>query len=117
MKASVISRAITVRDPCGRFTYALTLIHTLTTMVGMRIFASCGMFTAKKLPTMRVAPLAAAYVGYIVFCNLNLKINNISFYQVLPTKAHSHTHADICPADLPLMLYFKLTDRVQCMRV
>ena len=50
----------------------------------MRVFARCGMFTVKKLPARRTAPLAAAYVAYIVFCNLNLKVNNISFYQVSP---------------------------------
>ena len=51
-------------------------------MVGMRVCARCGMFSVKKLSTRRIWPLAAAYVAYIVFCNLNLKINNISFYQV-----------------------------------
>ncbi len=66
-----------------KFTYALTLIHTLTTLIGMRMFAFYGAFTAKPLPTRAMAPLAAAYVGYIVLCNLNLKINSVSFYQVL----------------------------------
>ena len=66
-----------------KFTYALTLIHTLTTLVGMRLFAYYGAFTAKLLPARATAPLAAAYVGYIVLCNLNLKINSVSFYQVL----------------------------------
>jgi len=66
-----------------KFTYALTLIHTLTTLIGMRLFAVYGAFTAKPLPARAIAPLAAAYVGYIVLCNLNLKINSVSFYQVL----------------------------------
>ena len=66
-----------------KFTYALTLIHTVTTLVGMRLFAYYGAFTAKLLPVRATAPLAAAYVGYIVLCNLNLKINSVSFYQVL----------------------------------
>lgn len=74
----------------------------------MRIFARCGMFTVKKLPAWRTAPLAAAYVAYIVLCNLNLKVNNISFYQVeaarllasLPTVPHS-ANAATCRRCLP----------------
>ena len=64
------------------FTYALTLIHTLTTLLGMWALSSgFGLFKAKPLPVSKVAPLAAAFVGYIVFCNLNLQINTVGFYQ------------------------------------
>ncbi|KAK9813049.1 hypothetical protein WJX72_008061 [[Myrmecia] bisecta] len=64
------------------FTYALTLIHTLTTMAGMILFASLGMFQPKAVPRLAVAPLAAAYVGYVVFNNLSLKLNTVGFYQI-----------------------------------
>ena len=42
--------------------------------------------------TMQVAPLAAAFVGYVVFWNLSLQVNSVGFYQlskimVLPTVA------------------------------
>ncbi|KAK9823750.1 hypothetical protein WJX72_005144 [[Myrmecia] bisecta] len=57
------------------FTYALTLIHTCTTVVGMLVFARLGLFEVKKMAKRDVAPLAAAYVAYIVFSNLNLKLN------------------------------------------
>ncbi|KXZ48916.1 hypothetical protein GPECTOR_24g205 [Gonium pectorale] len=65
------------------FTYALTWIHTLFTLVGMRAFAAAGMFAAKPIPQRRLAPLAAAYVAYIVLCNLSLKVNTVGFYQVM----------------------------------
>ena len=40
----------------------------------------------------QVAPLAAAFVGYVVFWNLSLQVNSVGFYQlskimVLPTVA------------------------------
>lgn len=118
------------------FTYALTLIHTVTTLFGMQGFlrvrarhrprlqaalgtglrpavrrpapaASCtvqhapgchvrtrpapplhwrlvqaGMFERKEVPKGKLLPLAAAYVGYIVLCNLNLNLNPVGFYQI-----------------------------------
>ena len=64
------------------FIYALTLIHTLATLVGMKVFAYFGMYEKKKLPKMSIASLAAAYVGYIVLNNLNLKMNTVGFYQI-----------------------------------
>jgi hypothetical protein len=79
-----------------RFTNALTLIHTLTTLVGMRLFAYYGAFPVKRLPARATAPLAAAYVGYIVLCNLNLKINSVSFYQVRMSALSACSPSDVC---------------------
>ncbi len=64
------------------FIYALTLIHTLATLVGMKVFAYFGMFEKKKLPKLSIASLAGAYVGYIVLNNLNLQMNTVGFYQI-----------------------------------
>ena len=64
-----------------KFIYALTLLHTLATLVGMKVFAYFGMYEKKKLPKMSIASLAAAYVGYIVLNNLNLQMNTVGFYQ------------------------------------
>lgn len=64
------------------FIYALTLIHTLTTLAGMKAFQAAGLFEKKALPTRALAPLAAAYVGYIVLNNLNLQLNTVGFYQI-----------------------------------
>ena len=47
-----------------RFTYTLTLIHTLFTFVGMWVMSSgMGLFVVKPLPLGKVTPLAAAFVG------------------------------------------------------
>ncbi|KAK9844032.1 hypothetical protein WJX81_002459 [Elliptochloris bilobata] len=65
-----------------KFIYALTLIHTITTLFGMKVFAAFGMFEAKTLPKLSIAPLAGSYVGYIVLNNLNLQMNTVGFYQI-----------------------------------
>ncbi|KAF6261701.1 triose-phosphate transporter family-domain-containing protein [Scenedesmus sp. NREL 46B-D3] len=65
------------------FTCTLTWIHTLFTLVGMRLFLMAGMFQHKSLQSRQLLPLAAAYVGYIVLCNLSLKVNTVGFYQVM----------------------------------
>lgn len=65
-----------------KFIYALTLIHTITTLFGMKAFAAFGMFEPKTLPKLSIAPLAGSYVGYIVLNNLNLQLNTVGFYQI-----------------------------------
>lgn len=40
------------------------------------------LFEPKVVPKLKLLPLAAAYVGYIVLCNLNLNINPVGFYQI-----------------------------------
>ena len=59
------------------FIYALTFIHTLTTLVGMRVFCACGIFEHRKLAPLSIAPLAGAYVGYVVLNNLSLRLNTV----------------------------------------
>lgn len=65
-----------------KFTYALTFIHTLVTMGGMQLFLRFGLFEERNVQKSRLFSLAAAYVGYIVLCNLNLNINPVGFYQI-----------------------------------
>jgi len=48
----------------------------------MMAFSRVGLFEPKRVPTMKLIPLAAAYVGYIVLCNLSLNVNTVGFYQV-----------------------------------
>lgn len=74
-----------------KFTSALTWIHTICTLVGMRLFLMAGMFKHKKLPQLQLLPLAAAYVGYIVLCNLSLNVNTVGFYQVMKVGAWAHS--------------------------
>lgn len=65
-----------------KFTYALTFIHTIVTMFGMQLFLRFGVFEQKQVAKQKLLSLAAAYVGYIVLCNLNLNINPVGFYQI-----------------------------------
>lgn len=65
-----------------KFTTALTWIHTLFTLVGMRVFCRFGMFERKQIPTSKLVTLAGAFVAYIVCCNLNLNFNTVGFYQI-----------------------------------
>ncbi|DBB13421.1 hypothetical protein WJX82_009270 [Trebouxia sp. C0006] len=51
-------------------------------MAGMMVFCYMGMFVPKQVSALRVAPLAAAYVGYVVLNNLSLKLNTVGFYQI-----------------------------------
>jgi hypothetical protein len=55
-----------------------------------------GIFQYKKLPQLQLLPLAAAYVGYIVLCNLSLNINTVGFYQVM--KASELSQLILCCA-------------------
>eukprot|EP00884_Botryococcus_braunii_P012748 jgi/Botrbrau1/21474/Bobra.0216s0082.1 len=64
------------------FIYALTLIHTMFTLIGMHLFRQMGIYEVKRLPKAAIIPLAGAYVGYIVLNNLNLQMNTVSFYQI-----------------------------------
>jgi len=64
------------------FTYALTFVHTVFTMFGMQGFLQAGLFEPKQVPRRKLVPLAAAYVAYIVLCNLNLNLNPVGFYQI-----------------------------------
>lgn len=48
----------------------------------MQGFLRAGLFEPKTVPKVKLLPLAAAYVGYIVLCNLNLNLNPVGFYQI-----------------------------------
>jgi hypothetical protein len=41
----------------------------------MYLFQRAALFARKPIPAIKLAPLALAYVGYIVLCNWNLNIN------------------------------------------
>lgn len=65
------------------FVYALTLIHTLVTWAGLALFRKCGAAEGgKRIARRHLLTLSASFVGYVVLCNLNLRINPIGFYQV-----------------------------------
>ncbi len=79
----VFANKLVLSDYAFRFTVTLTFIHTLFTFFGMQLLASLRWYETKALPAAKVFPLAAAFVAYIVLCNLSLQINPISFYQVM----------------------------------
>ena len=60
-----------------RFVYALTLMHVLTTLVGLRLFAAMGFYEKRPLPIRPLLLLCASFVGYIVFWNLSLQVANL----------------------------------------
>lgn len=73
------------------FTYTLTLIHTVTTVVGMWVLSSVfGLFVVKPLSLRKVTPLAAAFVGGSelpqgMTASLNLAIMSCEYAIISPT--------------------------------
>lgn len=65
-----------------KFTTALTWVHTVFTLFGMKLFCKFGMFERKAIPINKLIVLAGAFVAYIVCCNMNLNFNTIGFYQI-----------------------------------
>ena len=65
-----------------KFPVALTLMHMIVTALGMRVIAWCALFSKKPIPFVSSMQLASANVGSIVFNNLSLQWNTVSFYQV-----------------------------------
>lgn len=58
------------------------------------------MFEPKAVQRRQLLPLAAAYVAYIVLCNLNLNINPVGFYQItkIAGAARGGAHCQGVPA-------------------
>jgi solute carrier family 35 protein E3 len=65
-----------------RFTVALTCLHTIATLITIRLLCVAGLITPKKLPRRPVLALAGAFTGYIVLCNVSLFLNTVGFYQL-----------------------------------
>jgi solute carrier family 35 protein E3 len=64
------------------FVVTLTFLHSLFTAVGMAAMAAGGLFTVKPISPRHSVPIAAVYVGFIVFNNLSIQINPLGFYQM-----------------------------------
>lgn len=50
------------------FATALTLLHTLTTVVGMMLFCQLGMFTPKQVPILQVSAVAPVCYLLLLTC-------------------------------------------------
>jgi hypothetical protein len=48
----------------------------------MNMLARVGFFVPKKIPAIKLIPIAMGFVGYVVLCNVSLNINSVGFYQV-----------------------------------
>lgn len=57
------------------FVVTLTLLHSVFTAVGMAAMAAAGVFQVKTISWKHSVPVAAVYVGFIVFNNLSIQIN------------------------------------------
>ena len=78
--------------------------------------------TVNSNHTVQVAPLAAAFVGYVVFWNLSLQVNSVGFYQlskimVLPTVAALEVRAMACSEHLHCALECASLPRCPCMTI
>lgn len=62
-----------------KFSFAITLtaLHALFTAAGMAAMAAGGLFEHRQVPLARSAPIAAVYVGFIVFNNLSIQLNTV----------------------------------------
>lgn len=65
------------------FGTTLTVFHFIITFFLCLISGYAGVFQIKKLEIIRVLPISFAFCGYVVFNNLSLLFNSVSFYQVM----------------------------------
>lgn len=61
------------------FGTTLTIIHFLTTTIGLEILARFGFFEKKHLSIPAVLPLSLAFSGFVVLTNLSLQFNSVGF--------------------------------------
>ncbi|CAD7933928.1 unnamed protein product [Amoebophrya sp. A25] len=67
-----------------RWNISMTAIHFLFTYVGLAISARFfGLFEPVSLPVAKVAPICAAFCGFVIFNNLSLQYNPVGVYQLL----------------------------------
>ena len=65
------------------FATLLTVIHFITTFIGLCIMRSANMFEPKHISPISVVPIAMAFCGFVVFNNLSLQHNSVGTYQLL----------------------------------
>jgi len=65
---------------------SLTLIHFISTFIGLIIIKSLNIFSPKSIESIKsLIPLAFTFAGFVVFCNLSLQFNTIGTYQIIKT--------------------------------
>lgn len=66
-----------------KFGTVLTVFHFIVTFLLVLLCAYFKLFTVKRLDWKRVLPISLAFCGYVVFNNISLLYNSVSFYQVM----------------------------------
>ena len=62
---------------------ALTCLHFIFTFIGLIICEKCGVFKIKKVPIIKMLPMAASFCGFVVLTNYSLQYNSVGTYQCL----------------------------------
>ena len=62
---------------------SLTCLHFIFTFVGLLICERCGVFKIKKVPIIKMLPMAASFCGFVVLTNYSLQYNSVGTYQCL----------------------------------
>eukprot|EP01080_Neovahlkampfia_damariscottae_P010053 gene10053-2477_t len=65
------------------FGTTLTVFHFFVTFILCLLCSQLGVFEVKKLDMKKIIQLSLAFCGYVVFNNLSLMFNSVSFYQVM----------------------------------
>jgi solute carrier family 35 protein E3 len=65
------------------FGTTLTVCHFIVTFLLLLCCVYFGLFEFKRLPMTKVLPISFAFCGYVVFNNISLLYNSVSFYQVM----------------------------------
>lgn len=61
---------------------ALTFLHFVITFIGLFICQMFDVFHVKRLPIVKMIPLALTFCGFVVFTNLSLENNTVGTYQL-----------------------------------
>ncbi|CAF0909372.1 unnamed protein product [Rotaria sordida] len=67
---------------CQIKTMTLTAIQMIFTSIGLIICLQMNTFVHKKVPIIKVLPLAISFCAFVVFTNLSLEYNTIGTYQL-----------------------------------
>jgi len=62
---------------------SLTILHFVSTFLGLAVCARIGLFQVKKIPLVSVVPISTVFAGFVLFNNLSLKLNAVGTYQLL----------------------------------
>ena len=60
---------------------ALTCLHFIFTFIGLLICQTLGVFTVKRVPIVKMLPMAISFCGFVVLTNYSLQFNTIGTYQ------------------------------------